>query len=311
MKSIKNFIKKKYSYVVFIIVLIITAIIFLLNKNKNSLPTFFTIDNNKVINEDLNGDGSKDALYIKTNDNNYLVQINLSNELSYSLDPNKDIPTLGEHKSYWPMKVLIEDVSRDNIKEIFIQSSINEKPIQHIFKFNGERYENIYSSRDNILGFIDSKNNKTPKIVTGNLKDNGIKLKNHLFINNKFKTFDYSYPDNYIGDKLIYSFVGFIESFPNMNLILPNYFNTYINSNELSMIYTLSSKNTFYHFQDGFFKDISYDSQDRPLEVKWTLNFRGIEKGDYKLINNYTIDIILSKKSFEHEYTITSINVRK
>ena len=142
---------------------------------------------------------------------------------------------------------------------------------------------------------MDSKNNKTPKIVTGNFKNNGIELKNHLFINNKFKTFEYAYPNNYIGINIIYSFIGFIESFPNMNVILPDYFSDNINSNELSMIYTLSSKNTVYNFQDGFFKDISYDSKDRPLEVKWTLNFKGIEKADYKSINNYTIDIILSK----------------
>ncbi|MBS5825373.1 MAG: VCBS repeat-containing protein, partial [Clostridium argentinense] len=306
-----NFIKNKYSYVAFLVILIITAVIFVLNKNKNSIPTLFIIDNNRVVNEDLNGDGDKDAIYIKTDDNKYLIQINLSNDLSYSLNPNKDISTLGEHKPYWPMKILIEDLSRDNIKEVFIQSSINEKPIQHIFKFNGEGYENIYSSYDNILGFMDSKNNKTPKIVTGNFKNNGIELKNHLFINNKFKTFEYAYPNNYIGINIIYSFIGFIESFPNMNVILPDYFSDNINSNELSMIYTLSSKNTVYNFQDGFFKDISYDSKDRPLEVKWTLNFKGIEKADYKSINNYTIDIILSKKSFEQEYKVTSINVRK
>lgn len=311
MKSIKNFIKKKYSYIAFIIVLIITAIIFILNKNENSLPTFFIVDNNKIVNEDLNGDGYKDALYIKTDDNNYLVQINLSNKISYSLNPNKDILTLGEHKTYWPMKVILEDVSRDNVKEIFIQSSINEKSIQHIFRFNGEGYENIYSSYYNILGFLDSKNNKTPKIVTGNFKNNETKLENHIFINNKFKTFEYAYPDNYIGSKLICDFISFIENFPNINTNIPNYFSTYISGNELSMVYQLSSKNTTYHFQDGFFKEISYDSQDRPLEVKWTLNFKGIEKNDYKVINNYTIDLMLAKKAFEREYMITSINVRK
>lgn len=301
---------KKYKIIWMFLFLIICFLIFF---NKDiPLATFKSIENNKVLNEDLNGDGNKDAIYIKTNDNEYLIQINLNNKGSLSLNPNSKIKTLGEHKNYWPIKVTFKDISRDNCKEIFLQSSFNETPIQHMFLFDGEKYVNALSEKYNIIGFLDSSNGKTPKIISGNFKNVDSILNSYILVDNTLKKFDYSYPNNYIGNELITDFLSFIESFPNDDVIIPKYFNEKLSGDTLTNVYKLAYNETKYIFQDGFFEDISYDDKGNPIELRWVLNFKGLKNNNYDDMKNYTIELILSRSIINdnnYNYNITSLDI--
>lgn len=280
-----------------------------LNNNDTTLPTFSPTINNSVINEDLDGNGSKDALYIKTDDKNYLIQINLNGENSLSLNPSKEFSTLGEHKTYWPMRITIADVSRNNTKELFTQCSIGENPLQSIFIFKDGSYENVFSKENNILGLIDNSNNKTPKIISGKFSSGYMDLRSYIVSNNSLKEFPYLYKKNYIGDIIVCDFINLIQSFPYDSLQIPNYFSHTLDDSSITNIYTVANNNLNYIFQDCFFKDITYDEKGLPKDVSWTLNFKGIDPNSPKKIKNFTFDIIVTRLNDSFDYKITSLDL--
>lgn len=309
MKSKKNMVLKSASFIIMILSIII--IIFNTNSMK-TLPTFKAIDKNLTINEDFNGDGKKDVLYIKTDSSEYLIQVNLNNDDSLSLDPSKDLSTLGEHKTYWPMRLTVKDISRDNLKEIFTQSSFNETPIQHLFIFDNNKYENIFSAKNNILGFLDDSNGKTPKVISGNFQNGTMILKSYLLVNKELKEYAYSYPSNFVGNNCVSEFINLIESFPYEDLDVPDYFSSNISYNSITSLYTIANNNHVYKLQDCFFKDISYDEKNEPYEFSWTLNFKGIDESDKNKIKNFTVDLIVTKSNVaspNFDYKITSLDI--
>ena len=165
---------------------------------KSSISTFNIVNETKMMQADLTGDGTKDILYIKTDTDKYYIQIN-SEDKSYYLEPSKKINTVGNYYTEWPMRLTLMDISRNKVPEIFTQASTKNKAIQHAFFWNGEKFDDIFCSTNNILGFIDSKNNKTPKVLSGNIKDGKINFTSYIFIKNSLKSFDYNYVDNYMG----------------------------------------------------------------------------------------------------------------
>ncbi|MBU3143538.1 VCBS repeat-containing protein [Clostridium sp. CF012] len=293
------FLKKKFVYYALAFIVFATILtFFLLIKNK-SLNTFNIVTESKMMQADLTGDGTKDILYIKTETDKYYIQIN-SQDKSYYLEPSKKINTVGNYYTDWPMRLTLMDISRNKIPEIFTQASVDDtasvdnKAIQHVFLWNRDKFDDIFCSSNNILGFIDSKNNKTPKVLSGNIKDGKMTFISYIFIKNNLKSFDYNYDDNYMGKNTITSFINLMESFPLSELnISKEIFSPALNGNDISLLSDLSSKKINFIFQDAVFKDSNWDKAGNVSEILWTLNFKGTASKDLKDIKNYTIELIL------------------
>jgi hypothetical protein len=212
-----------------------------------------------------------------------------------------------------PLRASIIDVSRDNVKEIFLQSSFHGKPIQHVFTLNEKSYNDVLYTNNNILGFVDSKNNKTPKIISANIANNEISFNSYIFIKGVLKKFEYNYPVNYVGCDTILNFISLVQSFPNDGLTLPPYLYPNISGNDINLLYQSANNGTVYTFQDGSFKDLSWDSKGVPHEIKWTLNFKGTLVSDPKVVKSIIFDLILTKinnSDGTFTYKITSIDLR-
>ena len=307
------FLRKKFIYYTLAIIVALVMVALFLCFRTGSVPTFNIIDENKMIQADLTGDGTKDILYIKTEKDKYYIQIN-SGDNSYYLEPSKQINTVGNYCSEWPMRLTLIDVSRNNVPEIFTQASKNNKAISHVFLWNGEKFEDILCNTNNILGFTDSKNNKTPKVLSGNIKDGKISLVSYILIKNSLKSFEYNYVDNYMGKDTILGFVNLMSSFPLAELnISRELFSPNLNGNTISLLSDLSSRKVSYNFQDAVFKDYKWDKNGNATDLIWTLSFKEIDFKNIKEVKNYTMELILKlipKDDNVSTFKISSINIK-
>ncbi|MFD3156261.1 hypothetical protein ACFIJ5_05290 [Haloimpatiens sp. FM7330] len=131
------FLKKKHIYAAIAILIMLILLIILLSFNsKNTISTFNIISSDKLFKTDLTGDGEEDILYIKTDKDKYYIQVNTKNNKNIFIEPNKKLNTVGTYIKYWPMRLTLKDISRDNIPEIFIQSS--QKTNQFSMYFYGK-----------------------------------------------------------------------------------------------------------------------------------------------------------------------------
>ena len=287
------FLKKKFIYYALAIIIFAIVLTFFLFIREGSISTFNIVNENKMMQADLTGDGTKDILYIKTEKDKYYIQIN-SEDKSYYLEPSKKINTVGNYYTEWPMRLTLMDISRNNVPEIFTQASQKNKAIQHAFLWNGEKFDDIFCSTNNILGFIDSKNNKTPKVLSGNIKDGKMNFISYIFIKNNLKSFDYNYVDNYMGKNTILGFINLMTSFPLAELnISKDLFVSDLNGNDISLLGDLSNRKVYFNFQDAVFKDYNWDKDGNANEILWTLNFKGTNANELKETKNYTIELIM------------------
>lgn len=276
----------------------------------NSNDVFNISKEDSVVHEDLNGDNKKDNILIKKSDSGLIAQVDLNDDSTYSLNYNKNFETLGEFAEYWPIRISTLDISRDNSKEIFIQSSFHNKPIQHIFSWNGSEYNDMFCSNNNIIGFIDSANSRTSKVMSGNYESGNITLKGYLYNNGSLKEFT-SNLNNYLpGNDTISNFISLIESLPNPYLTIPNYFYSQISGTDLESLYRLANKSNYYKYQDGYFTDLSWDKDGNITCENWILNFRTTSTLDSTSFSNITINLMLNKYTDDNfPFKITSINI--
>jgi len=313
------FLKKKYIYYVLAIIIFTITLTFFLLLKKDSISTFNIVNEAKMMQADLTGDGTKDILYIKTEADKYYIQIN-SGDKSYYLEPSKKINTVGNYYLQWPMRLTLMDISRNNVPEIFTQASVKNKAVQHVFLWNGEKYEDIFSSSNNILGFVDSKNNKTPKMLSGNIKDGKLNFVSYIFIQDSLKSFDYNYVENYMGSTTVLGFINLMSTFPVSELNFPkDIFASDLNGNDISLLSDLSNRKVHLAFQDAVFKDFNWDKDGNTSDILWTLNFKGTNANDLKETKNYTIELILklipntskdSSSGKDSSFKITSIDIK-
>ena len=269
------FLKKKYLYYTCLLLIIIVLLAVLIGTRK-SINTFNTALNNKSILSDLNGDGKEDTIYINTEKNKYNVLVNTNAE-SIPLRTNQKINTLGDYSSYWPLKITLMDLNRNKQPEILLQSSVNSTPIQHLFIWSNNSFKDIYCSSNNILGFIDCKNNRTPKLISANLSKGIFTQNNYVLINEELNSFTLNLKDNFLGKDSILAFVNYIESLPQSEANKPTaIFYPGITGKELSPIGKISAESSKFVFQDGLFMDTSWNKDGDAIEASWTLNFRGI-----------------------------------
>lgn len=302
------FLKKKHLIYLSITLLIVIALIFIISRFNKSLETFNIITESKLIKADFTGDGDEDILYIKTQDGKYYIQINSKND-SFYLQPNKKINTVGYYYPHWPMRISTMDISRDNKPEIFIQASHNNVPVQHVFVWDINQFKDIFCSNNNIMGVLDSRNNKTPKFISGNLKDGTMNLSYNILIGKQFK--NYSYDSSTLpGRDVIIKFIQYIETLPGGETNKPEIFYDGLSGKDLTLIGKLAGENNSYVFQDGYFTDSKANKNGEVSEIKWILNFKANSKNKEDIPGCYQIKLNLKPcPSFNNEFRIYSLNL--
>lgn len=281
------------------------------NKSEYLLTKSVFNQNNKdiVFHEDLNGDGKKDTIVIKYSNSNSSGQVNLNKSESYSLVCSRDLPSLGEYCSYWPIRISTIDLSRDNHKEIILQGTYEDKAVQQIFSWNKTSYSNIFSSNNNIIGFVDSCNSKTPKLITGNFSNGRISIKGFIYSKNELTEFNNNLTEDLPALDTLSNFIGMIESFPDAYLSVPNYFSPEINTNDLETLYRLANGSNYFKFQDGYFTDLAWKENGKISCENWILNFKTINLQDNKSLGNKTINLMINRyEDTDFPFKITSIN---
>lgn len=312
------FVKRKHLYLIIsIIILLILGIIFIKHHNNKAKSTFFITSDELLYKIDLTGDGREDMLYAKNRDNEYFIQVTTKEGQNIILEPSDKINTLGDYCTYWPLRVTVKDVNRDNIPEIFVQSSHKNKPLQHIFLWERDSFKDICCNNNNILGLIDSKNNKTPKIITGKYSNNEINFAHNILVRNNLKSFIYKCESTYLGKDTICHFINSIQNLSNCSKdnfeILSNIFSSDMDAGSYKCLKNISNETNKLTFQDAFFSDSKYDKNGDIVLISWTLNFNGTCKDtDYN--KNYTLLLQLKpdKNSKDKYYfKICSVNLKK
>jgi len=308
------FLKKKHIYYIILSIILIVLFIVLLFTKKTT-DTFNTlVDNNKIIQADLTGDGKKDILYIKTEKGKYYLEVNTGDK-SFYLEPDKKLATTGIYDEFNPLKITLMDITRDKTPEIFIQSNQKDTSVQHIFFWNGSKFNDIFCSSNNIIGFYDSSNNKTPKFLTGKLGSSKIELSSYMFMYDKGKLENivFNYNDNFLGRDTIYSFIKYIEALPQSEANSPaNIFYPGLNGQDLSVIGRLAGEQNTYSFQNSVFKDSKSDKNGVITDVTWTLNFKSVSNISKGKTKNYTLDVSLrpeGKAEAPNYFKIVSLTI--
>lgn len=302
------FLSKKHIFIISFLIFAILSSIFIyhLFSQKSYYESDMVIakkDIEKGLKKDFNGDGKEDILYITTKDNKYYGSVNIKDK-SYMLSPDKKIGSLGKEYPYWGMRIFIRDISRDGIPEIFLQSSQEGIPISHIFNWNGIDFNDIYSSKNTILGILNSKNNKTPSIFSGSIVKGVFSFENYMLIGTNFKNISYeniTVPGN---DEII-NFIDIIEN-PYELSQLPNIFSESISRNDTALLWKLEKNLYSYSFQDAFFIDDKWDNNGNISSVMWELNFKKKDKSTDTSNNSIIIRVLLTYS--ENRYTISSFN---
>lgn len=293
------FLKKKHIYIAAtILILILISIFFVtLKPKKNSLSTLNIMPKNKTLKADLNGDGEEDTLYIKTKNNRYSIEIKTKGNKILYLKPDKKLNSLGINSETWPIKIFLKDINRDNIDEIFIQSAQENKSIQHIFMWDKQNqcFKDILCNYNNLLGFADYSNNKTPKLISGNFNTDGkVYLNNYMLIGSNLRNFNETYSENFMGKAIIGDFISLILSNnedPSEDFLKKLCFETSIPQIKNTLV-QFNSKISKIEFEDGSFKDSSSNDKGDLTSINWTLNFKAQTK-DTNKEQNYSFSIIL------------------
>lgn len=259
------------SYIISLLILFvfISSIYFYFTKDKY-IETFTPVSYKNNTSFDLNGDGEKDEIEISKENNSYIINIK-SKDKTYPLTNKDNLALLGDSVAKWPIKIDILDISRNNIPEIIVRLSKDKTPINYIFSWNGVNFINTFTSNDNIIGILDSNNNKTPKLLSLSSSKGDGSTKGYIFFEDKLKDITFSKP-KVQGLSVIQSFIDIIEA-PYELSEAPNIFSSDIDSNELAILWGLDKDNSRYSFQNGYFTDFEWDKDGNVLGINWTLSF--------------------------------------
>lgn len=300
------FLKRKHIYYAALVLTILVLLVILLATRKTSATFNTQVANNKMLQADLNGDGKKDILYIKTEKDKYYMEVNTGDKSLY-LEPDKKLPTAGIYDEFNPLKVTLMDITRDKTPEIFVQSSQKDSAVQHVFIWSDGKFKDMFCGSNSFIGFSDCSNNKSPKFLTGKMNAAKIELSTYMFMpdKNKLENISFNYKDNYMGKDSIFSFIKYIESLPGNEANKPaNIFFPGLSGQDISVIGRLAGENNTYSFQNCVFKDSKSDKNGEISEVIWTLNFKAVSNLSKDKVKNYALNVSLkpSGKAEEGNY---------
>lgn len=304
-------IKKKiiFYYILALFFLLVLIFLFFSLKNndftdENTINVFTPINSKNHSDFDLTGDGINDKIEITKENNKYLVNIK-SNNKEYPLINKEGSIYLGDYTNKWPIKIDVFDLSRDNIPEIIVRTSLNNLPINYIFNWNGESFINILTTSDNLVGILDSTNNKSSKFFSLSSKKGDSSSKGFILLYDSLK--DISFSNTKIPSlSHIQKFIDVIEA-PYDLLTPPDIFSSEINSSELSILWNLNKDINRYSFQNGYFIDYDWNKDGEATGISWLLSFEEINSKDDSVIPKELLIYLDIKKDQYNNFKIYSI----
>ena len=299
------FLKKIHILYAMLFILICCSSLLLLNRKSNE-NVFATAKNKTLVKADLTGDGKEDILYINTENDKYYVQVT-SNEKSFYLQPDKKMNSMGYYYPFYPMKINLLDITRDKVPEIFIQCMERGSSIQHIFFWNGNEFKDIFCSSNNVMGILDSKNNRTPKFVSGMLTNSSASLSYFMQLNGTMERIQMN--DTLPGKTEVIGMINYIHSLPTGEALKPtDIFYPGILGKDLSLIGKMASEKKLYKFTDAFFTDSKFNRDGEAIEYKWILNFKATLAGSGTNSESKSIVVKLRRTSEpDNTFKISSI----
>jgi hypothetical protein len=281
---------------------VITLIYFISNKFK-SLQAISPINTAQNVEYDLTGDGKKDTFQLLSSQNKIDFNINSSND-DYYLSNQIDDKTLFTTNIHFQPKVFFHDLSRDNIPEIILLGSKNDKCVSYVFQWDKKNFDLIYSSNNNILGILDCKNSKTPQCYSVSSSEGLSSLNSFMLIKNHAVDTSKDNANLPSLDSATY-FINLIE-LPYVLDDLPDIFAPTIDKENLSLLWNLDKDNYSYSFQNAFFYDYKWNESAEPTAIRWRLSF---EKSNLKGANTNKAELVLlvDLEKYGPSYKINSI----
>lgn len=285
-------------FYIILLTLTITIIYFMSSKLK-TLQTISPINISNNMQYDLTGDGIKDTVEILNSHNKIDFSINCSGDIYYlsSALPDKTLFTTNNNLE---PKVFFNDISRDNIPEIILMGSKNNKYVNYVFHWNKKNFDLVYSSENNIFGILDCKNSRTPRCYSLSASQGLSSLDSFMLINNSLlNTKEDS--TNLPSLDSVTSFINLIE-LPYVLDDLPDIFTTSIDKENLSLLWNLDKDNYSYTFQNAFFYDYRWNESGEPSAIRWRLSF---EKSNSKASHNnrselvFIVDLVKDGSSYK------------
>ncbi|MCE5221598.1 MAG: hypothetical protein LLF98_10150 [Clostridium sp.] len=266
--------------------LLATMISFIFN-NFKSLQTISPVNISQNKQFDLTGDGKKDTLQILNSQNKIDLSINCTDD-NYYLSNQIDDKILFTANNHWEPKIFLNDISRDNIPEIIIQGSKNNKCISYLFHWNKKNFDLIFSNNNNIFGILDCKNSRTPMCYSISSSEGLASLNSFMLINDT--ALDTSKEISTIPSlDSVTHFIDLIQ-IPYVLEDIPDIFTSSIDKENLSLLWNLDKENYSYSFQNAFFYDYKWTDSGEPLSIRWRLSF---EKSHLKGEQNDKTELIL------------------
>ncbi|EKQ53153.1 MULTISPECIES: hypothetical protein [unclassified Clostridium] len=281
----------------------IITLVYFISNNFETLQTISPVNISQDTYCDLTGDGIKDTLELSNSQNKVDFNIKCSTDNYYLSEQLKD-KTLFTNNTHWEPKVYLHDISRDNVPEIILIGSKNNKPISYVFHWDKNKFDLVSSSENNIFGILDCKNSKTPQCFSISSSEGLSSLKSFMLINNK--VLDTSKDNSNIPSlDSVVKFINIIE-LPYVLDDLPDIFIPEIDRNNLSLLWNLDKDNYSYAFQNAFFYDYKWTDSGEPSSIRWRISFeksklRGADSNKTELI------LLLDLEKVDSYYKINSI----
>lgn len=273
-------------YIIVVIILSAVIICFTSIKYKTE-QTLSPLNTSQIPPIDLTGDGEKDSLQLSNAQNKIDLNINCSNN-NFSLSNQIQDKILFDTNSHWEPKIFLHDISRDNIPEIILQGSKNDKSACYVFHWNKKNFALVYSGSNNIFGILDCKNSRTPQCYSISSSEGLSSLNSFMLINdNPLNTSKEN--SNVPSLDSATDFINIIE-LPYVLDNLPDIFMSTIDKDNLSLLWSLDKDNYSYSFQNGFFYDYKWTQTGEPSAIRWRLSF---EKSGLKGTSNKSEFILL------------------
>lgn len=279
-------------------------IFFKLSTESDYTKSTIVLLDNSGIKKDLDCDGTIDTLIMEENSNCFLFKINTSNK-SYTLVNNLNNKFLFDISTSYSPQLMTFDLTRDNHDEIILTGLKENVPITYVFKWNGSTFENILTLNKNIVGLLNSKNSRTPYLIT-TLSSKGDNATDGYLINgNSIKDINFSSP-KIPSLSLIQTFIDLIQLTYEVDET-PDIFSPSIPSEELAILWGLEKSSYRYNYQYGIFRDTQWNNDGMPSTLLWTLSFEKVNYSSHSIPSeNLTlfIRVVLTPSG---EYKISSI----
>lgn len=295
----------KHSIIYFLILFVSISSLFLYFNEKKYISVFNYENNNIYSDFDLDGDGNLDKLEILKESNKYIINVHSQNNV-YTLSTSDGNKYLADTTSSFPIKVNFIDLSRDNIPEILVRASLDSKPVNYIFTFRNNNFNNILKSEYNILGLLDSNNNRTPSIYSLTSRKGDSSALAYMLINNEAKDIS-NIKKNIPGLSLIQEFIDYIE-YPYELNNGPDIFASTIPKSDLSTLWELNKNSNRYNFQSGYFYDYKWNKNGDFHGLIWELSFNQVDKKNNSSLEKELLIYLTVEYDMYNQLKITSIS---